>query len=897
MVIVYVDGEDKSAQIADWTLRYDNNKQCLQLTCHFPSGKAFTRPFSVCRVEPATLATGTLLIRKDRPETQLIERAEIIGNKYALIYYPNAERCYVMKAGEVQILPATSLKNNAVFTYFREVAEQRLRRASRDKKPIAENTLRQMDKILAHPDTALEAYCCGKNTVRSAPDNFIYPFGLNESQMKAVEQAFSAQISVIEGPPGTGKTQTILNILANILMRNGSVAIVSNNNTAVDNVYDKLAKVKLDYVAARLGSAENRLRFFAGQPEMPQEPPASAPGIDAITGQLTRLKNYLCAQNDVAQLRAEIDELGIEDKYLSQWLYSHGITTLPEVERYGLTPDKITDLMAFLQSLTANRIGLRDRLTLLFRFGIVKTQLLNTAAKRQAMFFALQRHYYLTRLRQARDALAKSEQVLQDNDVAELQQNLTQDSMAFLRTHLWQSIVPNNTLSDSNYQKNFADFLKRYPVTGSSTHSIINSLAPGTLLDYVIIDEASQQDIIPGILALACARNVIVVGDRKQLAHVPEDIALPAPAPHYDCVSHSLLDSLIALYNDALPVTLLKEHYRCHPKIIQFCNKQFYDNQLIAMTRDGGEPALSLVVTAKGNHTRHNSNLRELESLTALDWDEAGSRGFIAPYNAQVNLSNRTLPADFVSATVHKFQGRECEEIVFSTVLDKKANRQALAFVDDPQLINVAVSRAQKRFTLVTGDNVFAGNNRHIAALIRYMSYYADEGQVHYSPVVSAFDLLYEEYDRSLEKLKARLDPNDSGFRSEQIAAQLINDALKQPAYRVLTVHAQVPLRQLIACLDNRFTARQRDFMVQGASCDFVFYYRVGKSPLAVIEVDGGHHDSHEQRERDALKEAILGECGIALLRLKTIDSRIEDKIVAFLTTVMQEGAVEEGVL
>ncbi|HEY0211904.1 AAA domain-containing protein [Acerihabitans sp.] len=897
MVAVYVDGENKTAQLADWTLRYHNDKKCLQLTCHFPSGKSFTRPFSVCRVEPTAVANGTLLIKKGQPNTQIIDRAEIIGNKYALIYYPHAERCYVMKADDVQILPATSLKTADIFTYFREVAQQRFLRAGHDKQPIAKNILRELDKIVAHPDTALEAYCRGKNETRRVPDRFIYPFGLNESQMKAIEQAFSTQISVIEGPPGTGKTQTILNILANILIHNGSVAIVSNNNTAVDNVYEKLAKVNLDYVVARLGSADNRLKFFSSQPEAPQDAPAPAPEISVITDQIIRLKTHLRAQNDAAQLRAEIDELGIEEKYLGQWLRSHGITNHPDVEHYRLNQHKITDLMAFIQSLAASRIGLRDRLTLLLRFGIVKTQPLNTAWKRQAMFFALQRNYYATRLRQARDELAINEQVLQDHDVAGLQRSLTQNSMAFLRAHLWQSIVPNNHLDDSNYQKDFADFLKRYPVMGSSTHSIINSLAAGTLLDYVIIDEASQQDIVPGILALACARNVIVVGDRKQLPHVPEDVALPAPAPHYDCVSHSLLDSLLALYGDALPVTLLKEHYRCHPKIIQFCNKQFYDNQLIAMTRDGGEPALSLVVTAKGNHARHNSNLRELESLTALEWDAADSRGFIAPYNAQVNLSSRTLPADFVSATVHKFQGRECEEIVFSTVLDKKANRQSLAFVDNPQLINVAVSRAQKHFTLVTGDNVFAASNQHIAALIRYITYYADDGQVHYSPVVSAFDLLYEEYDRSLEQLKARLNPDDSGFRSEQIAAQLIGDALKQPAYRALTVHAQVPLRQLIARADNRFTARQLDFMAQGASCDFVFYYRVGKQPLAVIELDGGYHDNPEQRERDALKDTILDVCGIALLRLKTIDSRIEAKIAAFLTAVMLEDSLEEGAL
>lgn len=49
------------------------------------------------------------------------------------------------------------------------------------------------------------------------------------------------QISVIQGPPGTGKTQTILNIIANILMQDKTVQIVSNNNSATENVYDKLS--------------------------------------------------------------------------------------------------------------------------------------------------------------------------------------------------------------------------------------------------------------------------------------------------------------------------------------------------------------------------------------------------------------------------------------------------------------------------------------------------------------------------------------------------------------------------------------------------------------------------------------------------------------------------------
>lgn len=160
MVTVYVDGENKTTQLSDWTL-HDHHGE-LQLTCHFPSGKSFTRPFSKCRIEPTNLATGTLLIRNGQPSAQLIDHAEIIGNKYALIYYPNSARCYVMKTDDVQILQATSLKNEKIFTYFRTVAQQRAHHARPDKRPVVENILRQLEDIVPHPDTALEAYCNGK---------------------------------------------------------------------------------------------------------------------------------------------------------------------------------------------------------------------------------------------------------------------------------------------------------------------------------------------------------------------------------------------------------------------------------------------------------------------------------------------------------------------------------------------------------------------------------------------------------------------------------------------------------------------------------------------------------------------------------------------------------------
>lgn len=197
----------------------------------------------------------------------------------------------------------------------------------------------------------------------------------------------------------------------------------------------------------------------------------------------------------------------------------------------------------------------------------------------------------------------------------------------------------------------------------------------------------------------------------------------------------------------------------------------FYNNELVPMREDHGEDALSLIVTSKGNHMRTLENRRELESFLKVT-DDCGfideNTGFIAPYNRQVNLAQELLSSEIIKSTVHKFQGRECNEIIFSTVLDKKAQKSPqIDFVDDPRLINVAVSRAKNKFTLVTGKDIFKDNNKYIEPLIKYMKYYAKDDSIFESPVISGFDLLYAEYDSALENLRRRLNKKDSRYESE----------------------------------------------------------------------------------------------------------------------------------
>lgn len=225
MVTICVDGENKTHKITDWTLWAGNDDGEVMLTCHFRSGKKYTRPLSVCQITPTVILRNVFLERKGNAVTSRAERVIIYGDKYAAIYYRESERPYIMKTTGLDFQQCSAFTEHAVFNYLCRVADERVFYARGNNKNIDENILRQIKKIVPHPDTALHAYCSGQSKKRDSPWGLIFPFGLNESQLMAVERAFSSQISVIEGPPGTGKTQTILNIVANILIQNKTVAI------------------------------------------------------------------------------------------------------------------------------------------------------------------------------------------------------------------------------------------------------------------------------------------------------------------------------------------------------------------------------------------------------------------------------------------------------------------------------------------------------------------------------------------------------------------------------------------------------------------------------------------------------------------------------------------------
>lgn len=123
---------------------------------------------------------------------------------------------------------------------------------------------------------------------------------------------------------------------------------------------------------------------------------------------------------------------------------------------------------------------------------------------------------------------------------------------------------------------------------------------------------------------MSCAKNIVVVGDLMQLPNVIiEEVKEQSREIRkkydfddaYNFSEHSLLFSLTMLYLDA-PKVLLKKHYRCHPKIINFCNKKFYDDKLVVMAAaDDEEDTLKAIEAVKGNHAKGHVNKRYIDII------------------------------------------------------------------------------------------------------------------------------------------------------------------------------------------------------------------------------------------------------------------------------------------
>lgn len=736
--------------------------------------------------------------------------------------------------------------------------------------------------------------------------DLIYPFGCNASQKKAVTTAFEHQISVVQGPPGTGKTQTILNIIANIVCQGKTVMVVSNNNSAITNVQEKLDKYGLSFVVAPLGSKENKEVFIANQPLVPAE--CSLWGLSIseslkkkqkLHATLALLDKVFALQNERAELLQEQQAVALEWKHfcmdndvderleLTNRINSKRVISLwleYQAQAYGEKPISANWFVKWLEKLKWWKMKWFSKHRLYLKSEFDRNNLTPLVKEFQTL-------YYLNRLEEIRQRINSINKDLAQHDAMELTKTLTTLSLSLFKAFLYSYYSKHKRvdfagLKDMRRRGN--ELIQQYPVVLSTTFSARSCVFTGKPYDYIIMDEASQVSIDTGALALTCARNAVIVGDTMQLPNVVTDedrLKLDVIMRQYnitdgyDCAKNSFLQSVLGVIKN-VPETLLREHYRCHPRIINFCNQKFYGGNLLIMTEDKGEKdVLTAMRTVKGNHAINHYNQREIdvvmeEVLPVLkDYDNVG---IITPYNNQVDAFNNQLRKG-IAGTIHKYQGRENDAIIMSVV-----DNQITPFADDANMLNVAVSRAKKKFCLVlTGND--QEKHGYIMDLLDYIAY--NNCTVTDSKLASIFDYMYEQYSEQ-RMLFLKMQPQISEYASENLTYVMLKEILSSDIrFKSLKVLCHVPLRQVVRDTSLMSERELKYAANYSTHLDFLIINNVSKKPVLAIETDGYsyHKEATDQHQRDAMKNRILSSYGLPLLRFSTKGSREREKVIGEL--------------
>lgn len=892
--LIIVKGEDKTEQIKEYL--YTNGK--FQVT--FQNGKTYSYGESnvLIYTNPSEL---------DPHEFAVITRNQMLSSIEKIYSFEKHIRV-IYKSGKKEIIPFEQVKivrsclfetkSRNTFEYLKQVASV-VSLKSDDGRNILATQYNRIDFI--RDDSILAAFL-DPSKVAKRPENIdvlpLFPFGFNHSQKEAVHHALCQKVSMIEGPPGTGKTQTILNIIANIVSRGQTVAVVSGNNSATSNILEKLKKYGLDFLAASLGSSANKAAFIQDQPRLPDMIGwrITHEEQQRIEEQLFHLGKVLdlalLKKNRLSQLRTEKMELETEDRYFEDYFKES------YESNYRINGRNTLRSYTFLKLWNEYQLARERNLVLqlwmkckhFFHYGLFSLNVYRLPWEHRIALF--QQHYYMHKKSELQSEITELDRELASFNFDAAMQKYSELSMTLFKSFLVEKYShkderPVYTLED--LKNNTGSFIEDYPVILSTTYSLRNSLSPTTTYDYLIIDEASQVDVITGALAFSCASRAIIVGDQMQLPNVvPQETAAETNvifhtfelSEAYQFATNSLLSSVVKLFAHA-PRTLLREHYRCHPKIIGFCNQKFYENQLIVLTESHPrDKPLKLYKTVKGNHSRGKVNQREIDVI----FDElvpnekldivADSIGIITPYNKQIEaLQSKIQGTAIEAATVHKYQGREKDRIILSTV-----DNQITEFTDTPNLLNVAVSRAVKQLFVVTNGNRDT-RNTNINDLVNYIQY--NNFEIINSELYSVFDFLYKEYTKQRNDLLKRMKKKISVYDSENIMYELLMNITANPEYQKLRVVAHIPLKMIIRDFSKLNEAEVKYTSNVMTHVDFLIYDRISHTPVLVVEVDGAsfHREGSRQKERDNMKDTILQKYSILHLRLRTDGSNEEVKI------------------
>ena len=577
-----------------------------------------------------------------------------------------------------------------------------------------------------------------EDTPANGDDVVDSPFPLNGAQRAAILRSRSEAVTVVSGPPGTGKSHLAAALAVDEVARGHSVLLATQSDHAADVLAALLDRhAGPQYV--RFGSRERRRRMadeLAGGLAVPYDDSDVDRLVDDGDAAADRVRS--ARSRIVRLLRREIDfERGLADRSR----LAPAIALAPGVADGGVDVAKATELHRTAGSaagLLAERrraradAKLRELVRAVPEATLADLEDAIAAARAEELVRAgmvggglvLRTDWEELEAAEAAWREATGRVIEARRRSRENRKRTSSRAVSGLATALRAGRSKRRSLLRDLQSEDFLDVL---PLWLGSLRDIDETLpADPAVFDVVILDEASQIDLMRSAPALCRARRAVVFGDPAQLRHVSfvSDEAMTEAAAaegidgsharQLDARRNSLFDAAAAV----TPVTDLVEHFRSVPHIIEFSDRRFYGDRLRLMTQHPGTEQMDAIRVVNVTGARNDDGWIEAEVAAAGDEVrsilDAGGRsvGVLCPFRSQADALEAMLLERFTDheletgdlrvGTVHAFQGSERDMIVATLGLGAADVTRSLSFVENPHLFNVMVTRARKEMVVVT---------------------------------------------------------------------------------------------------------------------------------------------------------------------------------------------------
>lgn len=468
----------------------------------------------------------------------------------------------------------------------------------------------------------------------------------NVEQEQAVTAAMACPLTVVTGPPGTGKSQVLANAVAAALARSETVLLASKNNHAIDVVADRVRSAHPDAVVMRLGKQALLSEAASALGDAIRRTPTSGPSPQEARAAWSSAQQVLAAGPYAtlatrAKLIQTIDELTVR---VADQLRSLPAGVYPLCEHDDLELLAVAHRRAVASVLTAaaapsrwfwQRRSARSLAAEAATHTRTAASLVSSAsapalariveaegneaalATVRAVIVATENSQEL-RARETELALLPQLDVIEGQIADSFEHRLPLagdlfgagwrqrfDTSAANRPPL---VTYHSKLAAAAQAGGAAVYQARDAAAGAMaalpvwavTSLAVGGVLPlqGELFDLVIIDEAAQSDIASAVPLLYRARRAMVIGDPNQLSHITSvghdrDLAL-ARFHELDPEVHRALGyETTSLYTAAASVSkqepiFLRHHFRSHPQIAEFASATFYGGALSVDTKPDG---------------------------------------------------------------------------------------------------------------------------------------------------------------------------------------------------------------------------------------------------------------------------------------------------------------------